>query len=365
MIVPVPIGARRLRARTAEWRTPSSNTEADRDRLGHSKPRHHIMNDRMRSQFDTVRSVAQFGKDHPLVPSNAVATAAVAAVDTAIADIETLHANRLNGTNALRGATGERRLLRAQLRSAVSDLSRVSKTLDQTLHPDIASHLKIGALNSYAALLAFARNVITVVTPIKQVFIDRGAPTTVIEDLQALIDASLAAEGRSHTGRGTQICRNTELKVAIRAAMHQVRVLDAIMNLVLKPTPGLLAEWQSAKRIRRSPRPSKSKQATSIATPTDGHHQSTHTDITALATNPISEHETLPPLPATSLRASMDHVEPPHTPSPAPKSASSSLADSEEDSTSTRDDALPSFPNSDGHRSCNASFRTAARGTSP
>ena len=211
------------------------------------------MNDTFSREFDSLVRGKQFGDDHPLVPANAAATAAFTALGNSINQVETIESGRLNGTNTFRGATAERRFLRDQLRSAVSDLSRVSKGLDKTVYPDVAAQLKMGRLNSYASLIMHATNTITVVTPIKQVFIDRGAAATVIEDLQSSIDALVAATGRGFSGRGTQIGKNVDLYFAIRAGREQIGILDGILSILLKPTPGLLAEWRAAKRVQRAP----------------------------------------------------------------------------------------------------------------
>ena len=212
-----------------------------------------MMNDYIRRRYDAAKRGKQFGDDHALVPANAVATAAYTALGGSISTIEALASGRLNGTSTFRGAVAERRFLRDELRGTVSDLSRISKTLDKTTYPDIAAQLKMGSVKTYAAVVALATNVVTVVTPIKEVFIARGAAATVIEDIQALIDALATVTGRRYTGLGTQIGKNVELLVAVRAAMEQMRILDGILSIVLKSSPGLLAEWKAAKRIPRGP----------------------------------------------------------------------------------------------------------------
>ena len=212
-----------------------------------------MMNDYIRRHYDAAKRSKQFDEDHPLEPANAVATAAYTALGTSISTIEALASGRLNGTSTFRGAVAERKVLRDELRSMVSDLSRVAKTLDKTIYPDIAAQLKMGSVKTYTGVVALATNAVTVVTPIKEVFIARGAAATVIEDIQALIDALATVTGRRYSGLGTQISKNADLFFAVRAAMEQVRILDGILSILLKPTPGLLAEWKAAKRIPRGP----------------------------------------------------------------------------------------------------------------
>ena len=172
-------------------------------------------------------------------------------VSNSITLAEALDASRLNGSSTSRGASEEKQLLRKLLRTQVSDLSRISKTLDKAVYPDVASQLKMGHPGSYAALLTLGVNAVTVVTPIKAVFIARGAPATVVEDLQASIDALQAATGRRLGGRGKRIGSNADLRAAISAGRVHVAVLDGIMSIALKHTPGLLAEWKAAKRVQR------------------------------------------------------------------------------------------------------------------
>jgi hypothetical protein len=209
------------------------------------------MKDTMNLQTKAMKRGKQFGVDHLLNPANAVATAAFTALGTAIIQIEAIDTARLNGMSTSRGAVIERKFRRKALRSALSDLSRVSKTLDKIAHPDVAAQLKMGRLGKDADLLAFANNAIAVVTPIKQVFIDRGAAVTVVEDLQDLLDAFVATADRRFSGLGIQLGSNAALKEAIRAGMDQLRVLDGILSQVLKPMPALLAEWKAAKRVER------------------------------------------------------------------------------------------------------------------
>lgn len=170
---------------------------------------------------------------------------------TSITTAETLDGGRLNGNSTWRSAAEEGRLLKKDLRSKVSDLSRVAKTLDKTAHPDVATQLKMGRPTSYADVIALAINTVAVVTPIKEAFIERGAPATVVEDLQDALDALQAAIGRSSGGRGTRIGKIVELKNAIRQGREQLRILDGILSYALKSSPGLLAEWKAAKRVFR------------------------------------------------------------------------------------------------------------------
>src|SRR5688500_16319447 len=120
-------------ARLAEWRIPNhpaGGSASHEPRKGVN----YTMNNTLLFGLNALKGVKQFGEDHPLTPANAVATAAFAGVSNSIALIEALDASRLNGSSTSRGASEEKQLLRNLLRSQVSDLSRISKTLDKGTH---------------------------------------------------------------------------------------------------------------------------------------------------------------------------------------------------------------------------------------
>jgi hypothetical protein len=210
------------------------------------------MNLKSRRRYGALICIKGFRAQHAEAAAKPAAAVAFDAVDAAIAEVELLASGRLHGTNTFLSASAERQAARAELHEFISDLSRISKTLPRALYPDIAEQLRMGRLNAYQDLLSLARNAIVAITPIKQVFMDHGAPETVTEDIQSLIDALERAANRRNRGLGSQIATNTSLRIAARKAMDQVRILDGILTITLKRQPGLLAEWKSAMCLRRS-----------------------------------------------------------------------------------------------------------------
>ena len=226
------------------------------------------MNLKSRRRYGALICIRSFRLEHPEAANNAAAESAFDAVDAAIQEVELLASGRLHGTNTFLSASAERQAARAELHEFVSDLSRISKTLPRSLYPDIAGQLRMGRLNAYQDLLSLARNAIVAITPIKQVFIDHGAPETVIDDIQSRIDAVEVAASRRNRGLGAQIAKNTSLRLAARNAMDQVRILDGILRFTLKGKPGLLAEWKSAMRLRRRNKSAESEASVDPQSPT-------------------------------------------------------------------------------------------------
>ena len=112
------------------------------------------MTKRQRHQLDAACRVQQYGFAHPLTRGTEAASAAYLALDEAIALVRRLDSERLHGIATSAGATEEGLLLRRRLRSALSDLARVARTLDPAAYPDLAAQLRMGRVDSNTALLA-------------------------------------------------------------------------------------------------------------------------------------------------------------------------------------------------------------------
>ena len=202
-----------------------------------------------RIKLNAMKRSHQHVLDNVITPANAVVTATATALGTSITTIETLDAGWDQGKGTFHGAVEERQFAKKQLRDALSALSLVSKSLDKTVYPDVAAHLKMGNhRNTYQGVLAFARAAIAIVEPMKQVFIDHGAVATVIEDFEALIAALEAAGNRKSTGLSSRIGKTAELKAEARAGMLLVRKLDGIFSQLYKNNVELYAAWKAAIR---------------------------------------------------------------------------------------------------------------------
>lgn len=198
-----------------------------------------------------MKRVKQFGADNPLTPANALVTAELLALSATITLLEMLAGNREQSTGTFRGASMARKFAAKMLRDGLGKLSKVSKTLDVETYPDVAAQMKMGERGSYQDLADFARSVITVVEPIKQVFIDHGAAVTVVEDLEARLATFDAASGRKFTGLNSQVGKTRALTLAARDGMGHVRKLDAIFSQLYVENPELDAAWKSAKRLQK------------------------------------------------------------------------------------------------------------------
>jgi hypothetical protein len=206
-----------------------------------------------RIQFNAMKRVKQHVLDHVITPANPVVTATATALGDSITTIETLDSGWDQGKGLFLGAAEERQFAKIQLRNALSALSLVSKTLEKAVYPDVAAQLKMGNhKKTYQGTLAFGRAAVAVVEPMKQVFIDHGSAATVIEDLQALIDALEAAGNRKTTGLDSRIGKTAALRAEARVGMSHVRKLDGIFSQLYKNNVELLTAWKAAKRLQQT-----------------------------------------------------------------------------------------------------------------
>jgi hypothetical protein len=207
----------------------------------------------IRIKLNSMKRSKQFVLIHPITPTNLLVTTTATALGDSITRLETLSATRNEGTGTFRGAAEERRTAKHNLKSALSSLSLVAKTLDKTTHPDVEAQLKVGRhARSYQSLLDFARAVKAVAEPIEEVFIAHGAATTFVEDLQTLITAVDAANNRKTTGLDSQVGKTAALMAEARIGMSHVRKLDSILSQLYKNNVELYAAWKAAKRQQQA-----------------------------------------------------------------------------------------------------------------
>jgi hypothetical protein len=224
-----------------------------------------------RIQFNVMKRSKQFVLDHPITPANAVVTATATALDTSITTIEALDSGWDQGKGTFHGAVEERQSAKSDLRVALSALSLVSKSLDKASYPDVAAQLKMGNhKDSYQGILAFGRAAVAIAEPIKAVFIAHGSEATVIEDLQARIDALEAAGNRKSTGLNSRVGKTSALLAEARIGMTQVRKLDGILSQLYKNNVELYTAWKAAKRQQQTLPDEEEAPAPAPVTPASG-----------------------------------------------------------------------------------------------
>ena len=211
------------------------------------------MTDKQRRKLAMQKRVQTHLANNVLTPANALVTATGTALSASIAQADALEGGRNASRGTFLGGAAERRMRRDALLSEFRDLAKIATVLDKTVHPDVAVQLRIRRLTSFAAVLSHARKVVDVIEPIEQVFVDHGAPATVVEDLEAMASALETASQRRSGGLDSQVGKKRALEAALKTGMAHVRKLDAILSKVHKNDPERYAAWKAAKRVERDP----------------------------------------------------------------------------------------------------------------
>jgi hypothetical protein len=203
-------------------------------------------------QLDRSRRVQGFINVHtaafPAGSRGAVLSAAIAA---AITETEQQAAKQ-------DAAALDRQESTAQKQAAIDTLLEQMRAINLTarsinnLTPGIADQFKMPR-NSDQAVLNRARAYIIEATPIAADFTSRGLPATFLTDLQAAIDAVIAAEDHQAAALRDQTTATSAVALALKQEREAVRELDAIVRNHFRTDPSTLASWDSATHIERAP----------------------------------------------------------------------------------------------------------------
>jgi hypothetical protein len=211
------------------------------------------MQNLVRRKYNTLLCVKGYMDAHPLVPPIAEVTTQMVIVTSSIASIETLGGTQALGEGEALGATDSRELIAGELRAALRLISGIAKQLDPTLYPGAKAEFRLTGTSSYTALLNRARSFTEAVGPMKAAFVDRGLPADFDESLAELVASMATATNRRVLGIQERKQGTVGMKLAAKAGIKAVRVVDSIMSVKLRNDPTMLAVWKAAQHVERDP----------------------------------------------------------------------------------------------------------------
>jgi hypothetical protein len=206
------------------------------------------MNKRNTRALARMKRVKQFVLDHAIAPAIPALTAESTALGTVITALDAASVTQEGGAGAVTGAVDTRLDVAEELRLLMSSLAKAAKRLDKETHPDVAGKMRMGGIDSYAELWTRALLFKETLAPIKQAFVDLGAPADVDEELNALITALQTAGNRKSTGLDTQVGGTLDIQAKAREGIRCVQQIDAILTQVYRKDPVMLGQWMVAKR---------------------------------------------------------------------------------------------------------------------
>lgn len=210
------------------------------------------MNDRVRNISDMFVATREFDRvnaaDYAGLPE---AAAQFAIVDAAIAAIENFATEQVSGARAQ--AVEQKSVLRAAMRRKMTDMARTARALNFT-DPGFRRLFRVPDNDNDQMLASTARVFVEEGNAHLADFERLGLMRSEIDALDADITAfenAINAEAEANT---ETVGATAGLDDQIEGGMQAETVLDAIMRNVYRNNPVKLAEWMSARHVRRAPR---------------------------------------------------------------------------------------------------------------
>jgi hypothetical protein len=213
------------------------------------------MNTYERSRFNTFVTVNQFGIENAAdFPSGSVGQTQFEEIALVIPLIQDFAADQTGGTREAGAGYLSRDTARENLRQAVGDVSRTSRSMEYA-HPGISTIFRMPENRTDAGLIAAAKAFAAAFPPYEDAFIAYGLPAEFLADLTAVTTDFEQALSAPAAGMSEQVAATAELGAAIRRGMQALRVLEGVVRNKYRDNVGKLAAWETASHIERAPKP--------------------------------------------------------------------------------------------------------------
>ncbi|HEV2862474.1 MAG TPA: hypothetical protein VGX48_15785 [Pyrinomonadaceae bacterium] len=212
------------------------------------------MNDQEIRTFEMFKGVGLFNAAHisAFTPIS-LARQLFNIVAASVGELEALAAAESSAGGSKRQNTAGRAVARETLRQKMEAIRRTARAMAFTL-PGLEDKFRIPRGGSDQALINTARAFAQDALPLKDEFVRHELPQSFIEDLNAAIASLENSMGGQSASKGAGKSASASIDGAIERGLDAVRRLDPIIRNKFSDEPAVLAEWESARRIRRGPR---------------------------------------------------------------------------------------------------------------
>lgn len=213
------------------------------------------MNDKQRRHFERLARVRAFMAEHASdFPQTSKGGQAAARVSNIIAELEALDASRVSSRGEGRQASMGRRDERASLRERLAAVSATADTIGLD-HPEVQGIFKWSRAGvSDQTLLATARAFAASAEPLKALFVEYDMPPDFLDKFGASIEEFDLHINRQTATKGSSVAATASLESALKRGDAEVERLDTSVRNKFGEDPALMAAWESARRLERTPR---------------------------------------------------------------------------------------------------------------
>ena len=210
------------------------------------------MTDREQNILDmfisTVAFDAENSNDYRELPD---AAANFVIVRAAISALENFSATQLSGASGR--AVEQKSTIRAAIRRKMKRYSRTARALNID-DPGFRRLFRIPDNDNDQLLLATAREFVVEARRFPTEFAGRGIPATLANELEADINAMEAAMAAKASGKIGSVGATAGIDEQIEDGMNAEIILDSIMHNVYFDNPVKLAQWRTARHIKKAPK---------------------------------------------------------------------------------------------------------------
>ena len=208
-----------------------------------------VMDEREQNIFDMFRNTVQFdavnAADYAHLPN---AEANFAIVRAVIVKLEDYASTKVSGA---RGQAVElKSVIRAAIRRKMVEFARNARILNFN-DPGLRRIFSVPDGDNDLVLLATAREFVEQVRLHLAAFVGLGVPSTLVDELAADIDALEQAIGAKAGAHIEGVGATAGIDEEIEKGMTAEKFLDNMMKNVYRNNPVKLAEWKSARHVRR------------------------------------------------------------------------------------------------------------------
>jgi hypothetical protein len=220
------------------------------------------MNDTQRRRHERGLRVRDFTQTVTgSFPAQSKGAQSIARIDHLVDQLSALDASHATNKRAAREGTSGKNDVRTQLHAMLKRISHTAHAAGMD-DPALKNSFRLPDANPNSqTILGTARSFLAEAAPLKPRFVEYGLDSGFLDALSAKINAFESFASQQNTGASARKANSIAIDAALDSLDAEIARLDAIVGNKFADDPAQLAAWQSARRVERAPRKTKSGDA--------------------------------------------------------------------------------------------------------
>jgi hypothetical protein len=211
------------------------------------------MNDRDTLTLEMFVRVRDLGAERvDVFPDGSTMRAHFDALNSLVTELQGHMGEQDAGKRVAKQSSSSKAAARDKLRESLAAISRTARTMALDT-PGLAEQFQMPARND-AALAGGARAFLANATTLKAGFLQNEMPADFLEQLQANLSGFEATTNSQNLGTEQHVAATALIDDLLARGQKIVKQLDTLIRNKFRADPALLAAWDSASHVERSPR---------------------------------------------------------------------------------------------------------------